>query len=191
MKSNGSASKGTASRGAASKGTTAAGSRTWSVGEAAARFGLGTNVLRHWEDMGLLQPARDAGGRRRYGEGELVRIGVILNSKAAGMGLDQIRTLLGGGSARRRTLLTSHVEELDGRIAATLTARAMAVHALECERSDVTTCPRFRAMVDVVTSDVSAEEALAAHRHTHLGPGTRRPPAGSGPRTRRGSEAGG
>lgn len=136
------------------------------MGEAAARFGLDTHVLRHWEDRGLLQPARDAGGRRRYGEGELVRIGVILNSKAAGMRLDQIRDLIVGGTAQRRTLLASHIEELDQRVAQTQAARDMAVHALECERSDVTTCPRFRAILEVVTSDVSAEEALAAHRHT-------------------------
>jgi DNA-binding transcriptional MerR regulator len=142
--------------------------RTWSVGEAAARFGLGTHVLRHWEDVGLLRPARDAGGRRRYSEDDLVRIAVILNSKAAGMGLDQIGSLVSGGQAKRRKLLAAHVAELDERLAATRAARDMAVHALECERSDVTTCPRFRAMLEVVTSDVPPEDALAAHQHTHF-----------------------
>ena len=47
------------------------------VGEVAARFDLPTNVLRHWETVGLLRPPRDPAGRRRYGEDEVVRIAVI------------------------------------------------------------------------------------------------------------------
>ncbi|WP_228829630.1 MerR family transcriptional regulator [Nocardia beijingensis] len=44
-----------------------------SIGELAARFGLATHVLRHWEDVGLLAPRRDGAGsapvsRRRRGE---------------------------------------------------------------------------------------------------------------------------
>ncbi len=46
----------------------------WSVGDVAARFELPTNVLRHWESVGLLRPPRDSAGRRRYGEDEVVRI---------------------------------------------------------------------------------------------------------------------
>jgi hypothetical protein len=35
------------------------------IGELAARFGLATHVLRHWETKGLLSPARRVAGRRR------------------------------------------------------------------------------------------------------------------------------
>ncbi|WP_340688600.1 MerR family DNA-binding transcriptional regulator [Amycolatopsis coloradensis] len=38
-------------------------SSTLSVGEVAERFGLATHVLRHWESVGLLKPARAAGSR--------------------------------------------------------------------------------------------------------------------------------
>ncbi|WP_375546893.1 MerR family transcriptional regulator [Streptomyces gossypii] len=34
-----------------------------SIGALAARFGVATHVLRHWESKGLLHPGRDAGGR--------------------------------------------------------------------------------------------------------------------------------
>ena len=64
------------------------------IGDAAARFSLPTNVLRHWEEVGLLRPERDGGGRRRYGDDDLVRIGVIVRSKNAGMSLEQIGVLL-------------------------------------------------------------------------------------------------
>ena len=64
--------------------------RTWSVGELAERFGLETHVLRYWEDVGLLAPARDGAGRRRYGSDDVVRVATILSSKVAGMSLEQI-----------------------------------------------------------------------------------------------------
>ena len=66
----------------------------WSVGELAARFELETHVLRHWEDKGLLHPERDSAGRRVYGEDDAYRVAAILASKASGMSLDQIRTLV-------------------------------------------------------------------------------------------------
>jgi hypothetical protein len=56
-----------------------------SIGATAARFGLATHVLRHWEDLGLLHPERNSADRRLYGDDDLVRIAVILRSKAAGM----------------------------------------------------------------------------------------------------------
>ena len=41
-------------------------SEEMTIGELAARFGLATHVLRHWEAMGLLTPAARVNGRRRY-----------------------------------------------------------------------------------------------------------------------------
>ncbi|WP_414938151.1 MerR family transcriptional regulator [Amycolatopsis sp. cmx-11-51] len=63
-----------------------------SVGEVARRFGLATHVLRHWESVGLLKPAR-AGDRRRYDDKDLYRIAVIVRSKEAGLSLDGIREM--------------------------------------------------------------------------------------------------
>ncbi|WP_375546898.1 MerR family transcriptional regulator, partial [Streptomyces gossypii] len=39
------------------------GAGVMSIGALAARFGVATHVLRHWESKGLLHPGRDAGGR--------------------------------------------------------------------------------------------------------------------------------
>ena len=113
------------------------------IGDAASRFGLPTHVLRHWEDVGLLAPARDGGGRRRYGDDDLVRVAVIVRSKAAGMSLDQIRVLLDEDAPERHVVIQSHLDELDRRMRELASARAMAAHAFECERHDITTCPRF------------------------------------------------
>src|SRR4051794_12544791 len=69
------------------------GASATSIGALAARFGLATHVLRHWESTGLLHPVRDAGGRRRYGADDLTRVATILIFKEAGLGLDTIRSL--------------------------------------------------------------------------------------------------
>ena len=118
-----------------------------SIGEAAARFGLDTHVLRHWEDVGLLRPQRDAAGRRRYVDPDLVRIAVILRSKDAGMSLEQIGVLLDEQAPSRHRVLEEHIGELERRMAEMRRSREMTLHALNCRSHDITTCPRFRAIV--------------------------------------------
>ncbi|HEX8779784.1 MAG TPA: MerR family transcriptional regulator [Nocardioides sp.] len=117
---------------------------TWSVGEVAGRFALGTHVLRHWEDMGLLAPERDGAGRRRYDRDDLVRVGAILASKRAGMSLEQVRLLFDGNAAGRHQVLTAHLADIDRNIRALEASRAMTRHAMDCRAHDITTCPRFR-----------------------------------------------
>ncbi|AKV87634.1 MerR family transcriptional regulator [Microbacterium sp. 1.5R] len=122
----------------------------WSVGEVAERFELPTNVLRHWESVGLLRPARDTAGRRRYGQDDVVRIAVIQRSKAAGMTLDQIAVLLDDGSAGRHEVLQRHLDDLDRRMEDMRRSREMTEHAMGCRSHDIATCPRFRASVEDV-----------------------------------------
>ncbi|WP_267418516.1 MerR family transcriptional regulator [Microbacterium oxydans] len=109
-----------------------------------------TNVLRHWESVGLLRPPRDGAGRRRYGEDEVVRIAVIQRSKAAGMTVEQIAVLLDDGSAGRHQVLQQHLDDLDRRMEEMRRSREMTEHAMGCRAHDIATCPRFRAGVDDV-----------------------------------------
>ncbi|HWK76426.1 MULTISPECIES: helix-turn-helix domain-containing protein [unclassified Microbacterium] len=122
----------------------------WSVGDVAERFDLPTNVLRHWETVGLLHPERDSAGRRRYGEDEVVRIAIIQRSKRAGMTLEQIGVLLDDGRSGRHEVLHAHLDDLDKRMLEMQRSREMTEHALRCRAHDITTCPRFRAGVDDV-----------------------------------------
>lgn len=123
----------------------------WSVGELAARFDLPTHVLRHWESLGLLTPARDASGYRRYGHADLVRVAVILRSKSAGMTLEQIGVLVDAGAADRHAVLEAHLRDLAARADAIERSRLMTEHALRCEAHDVTSCPRFASYVSDLT----------------------------------------
>ncbi|WP_278258058.1 MerR family transcriptional regulator [Nocardioides convexus] len=83
----------------------------WSIGDLAERFDLETHVLRHWEDKGLLCPERDSAGRRVYGEDDAYRVATILASKASGMSLEQIRTLVDASTEGRRDALKEHLAE--------------------------------------------------------------------------------
>lgn len=120
------------------------------MGDIAARFDLPTNVLRHWESVGLLRPARDTAGRRRYGQDDVVRVAVIQRSKAAGMSLEQIGVLLDDSSAGRHQVLQEHLDDLDRRMEEMRRSREMTEHAMGCRAHDIATCPRFRAGVDDV-----------------------------------------
>ena len=123
-----------------------------SIGEAAERFGLPTHVLRHWEDVGLLRPERDSADRRRFGDADLVRIGVIVRSKAAGMSLEQIGVLLDERAPERHRVLEDHIADLERRMADMERSRRMTEHALRCRSHDITTCPRFRAIMEEVVA---------------------------------------
>lgn len=145
----------------------------WSVGELAHRFELPTHVLRHWESMGLLAPERDAAGRRRYREDDAYRVAAIVSSKAAGMSLDQIRSLLDAGADDRRQILTDHLANLAARMAEMERSRHLTEHALECRAHDVANCPNFRAHVaDLVAG---TRRGLHPGRHPTHDPGQHQP----------------
>jgi MerR family copper efflux transcriptional regulator len=118
-----------------------------SIGEVAARFGLPTHVLRHWEAEGLLAPAR-AGDRRRYTDVDEYRVAAILISKEAGFGLADIRTMLGTRSApARHALMARHRERLLARIERAQAALAMLEGGQECRHDDIMACPHFQGIV--------------------------------------------
>ncbi|MFD1083432.1 MerR family transcriptional regulator [Micromonospora andamanensis] len=119
------------------------------IGELAALYGLAPHVLRHWEQMGLLTPARAPGGRRVYGPVDATRIALILLAKEAGLTLEQTRYLLAEAADKqaRATLYQQHGELLRGRIAAAQESLAIIEHAAACHAEDITVCPQLREKV--------------------------------------------
>lgn len=70
--------------------------KDWSIQEIARLAGTTSRTLRHYDDIGLLRPARiAANGYRHYDEQGLVRLQRILLLRELGLGLSQIRTVLG------------------------------------------------------------------------------------------------
>ncbi|MFC8127193.1 MerR family transcriptional regulator [Streptomyces sp. NPDC057302] len=121
---------------------------TLSIGSLAARFGLATHVLRHWEAMGLLHAGRDAGGRRRYGADDLTRVATILVLKEAGLGLNTIRSLSATvDRATRQEILRPAAEELRSTIAAAQASLKLIEGGLNCEYEEVTQCLNYRRLI--------------------------------------------
>ncbi|WP_242868657.1 MerR family transcriptional regulator [Microbacterium oxydans] len=65
------------------------------IGEVAERTALSLRSLRHWDDVGLVQPsARTDGGFRLYTEEDVQRIFLIRRMKPLGYTLEEMRELL-------------------------------------------------------------------------------------------------
>jgi MerR family mercuric resistance operon transcriptional regulator len=107
-----------------------------SIGALARRTGCNIETIRYYERTGLLPlPARDSGGRRRYGADDAKRLAFVRRGRQLGFSLADIRTLIGlaaGGGrcadVRRVTLahLAAVREKLAdlGRLEAVLAAAA-------------------------------------------------------------------
>jgi len=64
---------------------------TLSIGAVAERLGISADTLRYYERTGVVPPAdRDARGRRRYAEGHLHLLEVLLHLRNTGMPLTRI-----------------------------------------------------------------------------------------------------
>lgn len=65
------------------------------IGEVASRTDLSLRSLRHWEEVGLLEPSgRTDGGFRLYTEDDLEKILVIRRMKPLGFSLDEMKAAM-------------------------------------------------------------------------------------------------
>jgi MerR family transcriptional regulator, copper efflux regulator len=133
----------------------------YSIGELAARFGLATHVLRHWEDVGLLSPARRVAGRRVYGAAHVTRVAEILLGKDAGFSLEQLRELFTAPDReRRRQVLRGQLAQVQERIARLTLSQTLLEHGLRCRHPDYQSCPRLQTMVLARLDGVDLAKAL-------------------------------
>lgn len=86
--------------------------RHYSVGQLAQMAGVSARTLRHYEDLGLLEPARAENGYRTYGPYDARRLSQILAMRACGLPLTTIRHLLKDSQASLRDTLESHLKTL-------------------------------------------------------------------------------
>jgi len=67
--------------------------REYKIGEVAEFLGTTIRAVRYYEEEGLLQPLRTAGGTRLYHQGHLARLKSILRLAANGFSLEAIRLI--------------------------------------------------------------------------------------------------
>ena len=65
-----------------------------SIGEVAERTGLAVSAIRYYEEMGLVHPDRNAGGRRRFERADIRRLSFVMIAQEFGFSLPQIKAEL-------------------------------------------------------------------------------------------------
>ncbi|WP_166349263.1 MerR family transcriptional regulator [Phytoactinopolyspora limicola] len=68
--------------------------RTWTITELANEFGVTLRTIRFYEEQDLLSPARE-GSQRIFGEGDRVRLKLVLRGKRLGFSLTEIKKIVG------------------------------------------------------------------------------------------------
>ena len=103
----------------------------WSVGELARATGLSVRVLRHWDEIGLVSPARTTGGHRCYSSTEVTRLYRALALRQMGLRLDQVAALLADADPSPRATLRAHLEGVEADLAARRALRDRLVEVLD------------------------------------------------------------
>jgi len=119
------------------------------IGEAARASGVTAKMVRHYEAIGLLPPARRTeAGYRLYGADDVRVLQFIHRSRALGFSLHQIADLLAlwrdrdRASADVRRLALAHIDELDRKIAELeAMKRTLAALASSCHGDARSDCP--------------------------------------------------
>ena len=60
------------------------------IGELSARTGLAVSAIRFYEERGLVQPGRNAGGQRRFARSDIRRLSFVMIAQSMGFGLSDI-----------------------------------------------------------------------------------------------------
>ncbi|MCQ4347548.1 Cu(I)-responsive transcriptional regulator [Pseudomonas stutzeri] len=119
------------------------------IGQAARHSGLSAKMIRHYESIGLLQPAgRGDNGYRRYGEQDLHRLTFIRRARDLGFSLEEIGRLLELWQDRQRasadvkSLALEHIAGLERRIAELASLRDSLRELVEhCQGDQRPDCP--------------------------------------------------
>jgi MerR family transcriptional regulator, copper efflux regulator len=119
------------------------------IGEAAKSSGVSAKMIRYYERIGLLPPARRTESNYRvYSERDLHTLRFIQRARRFGFSIRQIQDLLSLWNDRRRTartvkrLAAAHVEDLEARVTE-LQGMIATLRHLEsrCEGGDRPDCP--------------------------------------------------
>ena len=117
------------------------------IGELAAQVHLRPSALRYYEEAGLIPPPPRAGdGTRRYPPSTIRRVALIKMAQRAGLGIADIRALLGASEGRPsatrqwRELAARKLPEIDAVIAGLTELRAVIAACLDCGCMDFESC---------------------------------------------------
>lgn len=121
----------------------------WTIGEAAARFGLRPSALRYYEELGLIEPVDRSGQVRRYDRVQLRRLAFVRIAKDLGLPLRATAAFMDAADDRRRELVDEQLARLDAQAARIRRAQDVLRHARVCPiPHPLTRCPDLIAELD-------------------------------------------
>ncbi len=111
----------------------------FNIGQAAARSGVSSKMIRHYESLGLLPAVhRTDAGYRQYGETEVHTLSFIRRARALGFSMAEIAELLKLWQNKRRAsadvkrIALAHVADLERRIAEMAAMKQTLQHLAHC-----------------------------------------------------------
>lgn len=118
------------------------------IGDAARATGLPAKTIRYYEEIGLVTPARDENGYRRFNDNDQHKLGFIGRARSLGFTIEDCRALLAlyqdkdRASADVKRIAQQHLELVDAKIAELKAMRATLGHLIEsCAGDHRPDCP--------------------------------------------------
>ncbi len=121
-----------------------------SIGQLARRTGLSVSAIRFYEEKGLVHPARNAGGQRRFQRADIRRLSFIMIAQKLGFSLAEIRAQLARlpegrppGKADWARIARAMRRDIDARIAALQAMRARLDGCIGCGCLSLKACALY------------------------------------------------
>lgn len=131
--------------------------KTLTVQAVAELSGVTVRTLHHYDEIGLLNPARGKGGYRHYSNADVLRLQQILIYRALGLPLQRIKSLMDDPGFDTETALKEQRASLEARAAETAQMLASVDRALAKLRGDPT--PTLAALFEGFDPAAYEEEA--------------------------------
>ena len=118
------------------------------IGDAAKHSGLPAKTIRYYEDIGLIDPLRDANGYRAFRDSDLHKLAFLGRARSLGFTIEDCRTLLtlyedrDRASADVKRIANKHLADIDTKLQELTEMRKTLSHLVEaCAGDDRPDCP--------------------------------------------------
>ncbi len=113
------------------------------IGEVSTSTGVKISVLRYYDELGLIEPTRRVGGKRRFDTDVIHRVIFIRRAQEAGFCLDVIKDLLDDQKRSWPGVVSRHLDDLRERRSQLDLIIATLEEAQRCGCDVVAQCARF------------------------------------------------
>lgn len=137
------------------------------ISEVSKQTGIPSSALRFYEQKGLIVSVRDKGERRRYAANVLDQLALIALGQAAGLALDEIRSMLSpyGPPNIDRQLLAEKADEIDAQIKRLKAMSSGLRHAAACPAPSHVECPSFQKLLKAAATGALEKRWGKAKHH--------------------------